>query len=129
MACLVPLIATGAESEFQQTKKTVTMSFPTKDWHGNHRFRNVYCVTFPTPEKAQDLQSVMFNQNTINLSSVDYDGFIRVVIAVSTMPDGRTTEAEVSRLIGNEKNFAAKTGLDTHMIEFSTLLGPTIVAY
>jgi hypothetical protein len=123
---LTPFITTGAESEFQQTGKAMAMSFPTRDWDGKHQLQKIYCATFPNPDKAQDLQSVMFNQNAINLSSVDYDDFIRAAIVVSTMPDNRTMEEEVSRLSKNEKNFVAESGLDTHMTEFSTLFGPTI---
>ncbi|PKO47328.1 MAG: hypothetical protein CVU29_02645 [Betaproteobacteria bacterium HGW-Betaproteobacteria-22] len=126
LICLTPLTSTGAEPEFQQTGKIMAMSFPTKDWHGKHQFQKVYCATFPTPEKAQELQSAMFNQNAINLSSVDYDGFIRAAIAVSTIPENRTVEEELLRLSNNEKNFIAKSGLNTHMTEFTTLFGPTI---
>lgn len=127
IVCIMPVISIGAESEpeFKQSSKVMTTSFPTGDWNGKHQFQKVYCTTFPTPEKAQELQSVMFNQNAINLSSVDYDGFIRAVIVVSTMPD-RTIREEISRLSNNERNFAAESGLDTHMIETLTLFGPTI---
>lgn len=126
MACLTLPVSVSAGPEFQQTGKSMSMSFPTGDWDGKHQFQNVYCATFPTPEKAQDLQSAMFNQYAINLLSVDYDGFIRAAIVVSTMPNGRTAEEEVSRMADNEKNFSAKTGLDTHMIESSTAFGHTI---
>lgn len=126
MVCLALTTSVNAESEFQQTGKAMTMTFPTQSWHGEHQFQKVYCATFPTPEKAQELQSAMFNQNAINLSSVDYDGLIRAAIVVSSMPENRTVEEELLRLSNNEKNFIAKSGLDTHMTEFTTLFGPTI---
>lgn len=126
IACLTQTNIASAEAEYQQSGKVMSMSFLTKDWDGKHQFQDVYCATFPTPEKAQDLQSVMFNQNAISLSSVDYDGFIRAVIVVSTMPKNRTMEEEVQRLSKNEKDFVAETGVDTHQTEISTLFGPAI---
>lgn len=126
IVCIALATPASAEPEFQQSGKAMTMSFPTKDWDGKHQFQKVYCATFPTPDKAQELQSVMFNQNAINLSSVDYDGLIRAAIVVSTMPNGRTVDQELSRMANNEKNFATNSGLDTHMTEFTTLFGPTI---
>lgn len=126
IACLTQTNIVSAEGEYQQAGKTMSMSFPTKDWHGKHQFQDVYCATFPTPEKAQDLQSVMFNQHAINLSSVDYDDLIRAAIVVSTMPQGRTVADEMARITSNEKRFISNSGLNTHMIETVTTFGPTI---
>lgn len=126
ITCLTQSNIASAEAEYQQSGKAMSMSFLSKDWHGKHQFQDVYCATFPTPENAQELQSVMFNQHAINLSSVDYDNLIRAAIVVSTMPQGRTVADEMARISSNEKRFISNSGLNTHMIETVTTFGPTI---
>lgn len=127
---LIPSISIGAdvvaEPTYQLTGEVYKVSWPDNKWDGKHSFQKVYCATFPTPEKAEDLQSAMFNQNTINLSSVDYPEFIRAAIAVSTIPAGQTVEEEITRMVKNEKIAEAAAGIDFHITQFTTAFGPTI---
>lgn len=112
LACLTSLIFAEAIAEdtpaYQQSGKAATMSWPSGKWDGKHQFKNIYCATFPISDKAQELQSAMFNQNTINLSSVDYENYIRAAIVVSSVPPDRSAEEEVSRIFKNEKTLNRK---------------------
>ncbi|MGB7815551.1 MAG: hypothetical protein WBL28_04285 [Methylotenera sp.] len=122
--------ATWAESgsvpTFQQTGKATTMTWPAGKWDGKHQFQKVYCAFFPVSEDSLELQSVMFNQNSINLASVDYPELIRAAIMVSTIPKGRSVDEEIARMVKNEKRVESETGVDTHVTQFNTAFGPTI---
>jgi len=106
------------------------MTWPTKDWNGQHSFAGVFCLTYPNPLEAQDLTEVMFNRNTLYLARTSYSGSIAVYIATSVMPIGRTPAEEFALVMESNRRGvqAAPTEitLSEHPGEFGSVAGLTI---
>jgi hypothetical protein len=106
--------------------KSHEMSWPRGGWDGKHVFPRVYCVTFPTPDKALNLVHAMFNRNSIYLTQVDYPDKLRAAIAVSTIPAGRGADEESSRLIELNRQAEQVTGHSFGISKLVTDFGPTL---
>ncbi len=111
---------------YELSGKSYEMTWPKGNWKGKFGFPGVYCVTFPQAERAERLTTAMFNRNAINLTRVVYADRLAAAIAISTVPVGRSAEAEVARMAANEQMAEQAYRHSYHITQFATAFGPTI---
>jgi hypothetical protein len=115
---------------FEVTGKPITMTWPTKDWKGQHSFAGVFCLTYPNPSQALDLTEVMFNRNTLYLARASYNEDLAIYIATSVMPIGRTPAQEFAIVTEanrrNAQNAPTEILVSEHSGEFGAVAGLTI---
>src|SRR5688572_1022239 len=75
---------------FEVSGKPIQMTWPTRDWSGQHSFPGVFCLTYPNARDALALTQVMFNRNTLYLARVTYPNNVAIYIATSVFPSDRT---------------------------------------
>ena len=128
-ACTV-LSITGAlaQQNFHLSSKFYEAQFVRgKWWDGQHRFGNVFCLTFPRSKEAEALANAMYNNNSIYFSRVAYNDMTALYVVTSTVPAGRSVEVEIGNIaLQNQRS------VDTYPAVFSQeratgLLGPSLV--
>jgi len=121
------LVAHEARGQtYELAGKAQKMTWPNGNWDGKHSFAGVYCVTFPVPGTAIDLTHAMFNRGAIYLTSVLYPENLSANIVVSTVPQGRTVEEEISRMLANERRAEGAYAHSYGITELETAFGPSI---
>jgi hypothetical protein len=133
LACILVSLASfaaNAEVKYELSGKQYIMKFVKgKWWDGKHSFPNVYCVTFPTPDKAQELRQAMFNNNAIYQVDIPYEDNLFLSVVSSTIPQNQTTEEAMAKVLANERRNEVETkkhGLSYVVSELSTSFGPTV---
>ncbi|BCB27982.1 hypothetical protein SKTS_28680 [Sulfurimicrobium lacus] len=122
----VPAVGQG---KFELSGQAYRMQWPAGKWNGKHAFPNVYCTTFPTPEKALNLRHAFFNGGAIYLTDVVYPDKLFAVIAVSTVPSSQSSEEALEKILNNERKNEAelrKAGLGYSVSELPGDFGPTV---
>ena|SRR5690554_702581 len=87
-------------------------------WSGEHSFKDVYCLKFPDPDEALDMQQQYFSNNGVHLTRVTYQDKTMANIVVSIIPPGRSSEDEVSRLLKTEREAEKLYQHDYHINVF-----------
>jgi hypothetical protein len=122
--------ATGASAQqsFQLSSKFYEASFIRGTvWDGQHRFGNVFCLTFPRSTDAEARAEAMYNNNTLYFSRAAYKDLTALYVVASTVPAGRSVEVEIGNLAAqNQRN------VDAHPAYFKQtqatgLLGPSLI--
>lgn len=133
LACiLVALVSfsANAEMKYELSGKQYTTRFVKgKWWDGKHSFPKVYCITFPTPDKAQELRQAMFNNNAIYQVDVPYENNLFLSVVSSTIPSNQTTEEAMAKVLANERRNEVETekyGLSYVVSELSTSFDLTV---
>lgn len=89
----------AAQPSFELSSKFYEADFSQAPaWDGTHRFDNVFCLTFPRSQSAQGLAYALYNNNTLYFSRVAYPDLTALYVVTSTLPAGRTAEAEIDAL-------------------------------
>ena len=123
------LSATGASAQqgFQLSSKFYEVEFVRgNSWDGQHRFSNVFCLTFPRSTDAKAIAEAMYNNNSLYFSRASYSDMTALHVVTSTVPAGRSVEVEIGNLEAqNQKN------VDTYPANFKQtrvmgLLGPSL---
>ncbi len=126
---LISVGGTGASAQetFQLSSKFLEMHFVRGNfWNGQHRFGNVFCLTFPRSTDAKAMAEAMYNNNTLYFSRASYPDMTALYVVTSTVPAGRTVEVEIGNLeLQNQKS------VDTYPANFKLtrvmgLLGPSL---
>jgi hypothetical protein len=123
------LVATGASAQpsFQLSSKFLEVSFVQgKNWNGQHRFGNVFCLAFPRPTDAQALAEALYNHNTLYFSRAAYTDLTALYVVTSTIPAGRSAEIELGKLASqNQRNVDAYPA-NFKQNQVTGLLGPSL---
>lgn len=83
---------------YAPSSEVVSLQLHDTSWSGNHSFNDVYCLKFPEPEKAMVLMERFYVHNTVHLARVSCQGNMMINVVASTLPPGRTPEAEMKEL-------------------------------
>ena len=133
LICILVALASfsaNAEMKYELSGKQYTMRFVKgKWWDGKHSFPKVYCITFPAPEKAQELRQAMFNNNAIYQVDVPYEGNLFLSVVSSTIPSNQTSEEAIAKVLANERRNEVETkkhGLSYVVSDLTTNFGPTV---
>ena len=84
-------------SNMVQSSKVLIQEFERGSWDGFHQFPGVYACQFPFPEAATRMIQVMFNENSIYMTRVDYPDGYCIYIVSSTRPPGQSEEEEFEK--------------------------------
>jgi hypothetical protein len=123
LAAALAAPATVWSQAFELTGKPLTLTWPTKDWNGQHSFARVFCLTYPNPRDALDLTQVMFNRNTLYLARTAYNRNIAIYIATSVMPMGRTPAEEFAIVMEANRRSATAAPTEIKVSEHSGEVG------
>lgn len=117
----------AAQQTYQLSSKFYEADFTrTNHWTGEHRFGNVFCLTFPRSTEVKALAYAMYNNNALYFSRASYSDMTALYAVASTIPPGRSVDVE----IGNLENQNQRS-IDAHPENFKqsrvgSLLGPSI---
>ncbi|WP_050476948.1 hypothetical protein [Herbaspirillum rhizosphaerae] len=112
--------------QYTLSGKTYEMTWPNGGWDGKYAFPGVFCVAFPTPDRAKRMVTGMFNRNAIHLVRTIYDQQIMAAIAVSVVPEGRDAEAEITKLADMYRQGESASGRSFGVERLTTGFGPTL---
>jgi hypothetical protein len=132
LKCLVAVLAGAAMAfpadaqQYELSTQWQRANWAPGSWNGKHSFLPVYCLSFPDPGSARELRFASFNRNAIYLTEVYYPDDVRISVAVSSIPGGRTAESEMARLLTIEKQAETAYSHDYGIKESQTAFGPTI---
>lgn len=122
--------ATGAfaQQSFQLSSKFYEDDFTrAKFWGGEHRFGDVFCLTFPRSTDAEALAYSMYNNNTLYFSRAAYKDLTALYVVSSTVPAGRSVEVEIGNLASqNQRNVDAYPA-NFKQTQVTGLLGPSLI--
>ena len=122
--------ATGASAQqpFQLSSKFHEASFIRGNaWDGQHRFATVLCLTFPRSTDAEALAEAMYNNNTLYFSRAAYKDLTALYVVASTVPAGRSVEAEIEKLGSQNQRYVDAYPANFKQSRVSGLLGPSLV--
>ena len=125
----LPLLANADVKYVLSGKQYITRFAIGRHWDGKHAFPKVYCMTFPSPEKAQEVRQAMFNNNAIYQVDVPYDDKLFLSVVTSTIPSNQTTEEAMVKVLANERRNEAEArnhGLGYVVSDITTSFGPTV---
>ncbi|HEY4542384.1 MAG TPA: hypothetical protein VIG66_08430 [Noviherbaspirillum sp.] len=123
------LNATNAFSQqsFQLSSKFYEASFTTGAWNGQHRFGNVFCLTFPRAPDAEALAEAMYNNNTLYFSRTAYKDMTALYVVTSTVPAGRSVDDEIENLASRNQRNVETYPTNFKQSRLKGLLGPSLV--
>src|SRR5215831_3148208 len=127
LACM-PLAALSQE-RYTLAGPIHTTNFQQSDWDGKASLPNVYCLSFPQPEKAQSFRSAYFNNRGIYLVDAFYSDELTAALAVSTIPNAQSPKDAIDKIRKNEQangTRAQGAGLHYAVTESSTDFGPSV---
>ena len=106
LAAALSAAAAQAQSSFQLSSKFVEASFlgQQQRWDGQHRFGQVLCLQFPRAAEAQSFAQALYNHNTLYFSRIAYQDPTALYVVASTVPAGRSVEAEISLLAAQNQH-------------------------
>lgn len=67
-------------------------------WDGQHRFANVFCLTFPRSSTIRAHAEAMYNNNTLYFTRASYRDMTAIYVVSSTVPAGRSVDVEIGNL-------------------------------
>jgi hypothetical protein len=126
---LLTLSESAIGESYTLSGQAITKRHVSGQWDGKHTFPDVYCTSFPMPEKALYTRSAYFNNQSIYLVDVLYPEKIVAFIAVSTIPAGQSAADAVKKIIVNERvaeATMASAGVGYKVSELSTDFGQTV---
>ena len=112
--------------QYNASSDVYRSSWATGSWKGEHTFSKVYCLTFPQPERALEKIELFYNKNAIHLTRVTYTGKLMANVVVSSMPQGRTIDAEIAKLIDVERRIEKAYKHDFNISQVASQFGPII---
>jgi hypothetical protein len=103
LAAAATLIGAGesaAQESFVLSSTLPEMKFTgaQKAWDGRHYVRDVFCLLFPDPEKAESFTQSMYDDNTIYLSLAAYAGSTAMYVVTTAIEEGHTPGFEMANL-------------------------------
>lgn len=117
----------SAQQSFQLSSKFFEADFSrTKFWDGEHRFGNVFCLTFPRSLDAHALAYAMYNNNTLYFSRVGYKDLTALYVVTSTVPAGRSVEVEIGNLAAQNQRSVDAYPAYFKQTQTTGLLGPSL---
>lgn len=128
MGLMIFPISTMGET-YTLSGQAYTTKYTPGQWDGKYVFPNVYCTTFPMPEKAINLRQAFFNNKAIFLVDVPYPDKLVATIAVSTVPESQTADEALAKILSNERNnelAMTKAGIGYRVSELSSDFGRTV---
>jgi|GEM_PF-1610961 len=126
---LMTLPSSAIAETYTLSGQAITTRYSQGEWDGKFVFPNVYCTSFPMPEKAKQIRRAYFNNQAIHLVDVLYPDKLVATIAVSTIPASQNESEAIEKIIGNELNSEIamqKAGAGYKVSELSTNFGRTV---
>ena len=119
----------SAQASFQLSSKFVEASFigQQQGWNGQHRFGNVLCLQFPRTQEAQAFAQALYNNNTLYFSRVAYKDQTALYVVASTVPAGRSVEAEIGKMAAQNQTSIEQRPRQFSQTQASGELGPSLV--
>ncbi|WP_374334509.1 hypothetical protein [Leeia sp.] len=119
--------STAAQPVFELSSKFYEADFNRAPaWDGTHRFENVFCLSFPRSQEAQGLAYALYNSNTLYFSRVAYPDLTALYVVTSTVPAGRTTEAEIDNLAAQNQRSVEAYPSYFKQTRTTGVLGPSL---
>ncbi len=106
--------------EFAQPELLAEEVWPEKSWNGYVDGLNVFRVMFPLPECAEKKTVQVFKNGKVVLFTVTYNFGVTAAIVMSTMPNGRSVQEEMSIQLNISESIEKTLGYDTHILSTST---------
>lgn len=126
IACPCPA---AAQQNFQLSSKFYEAEFVRgSTWDGQHRFGNVFCLSFPRPTEAKHFAYALYNDNTLYYSRAMYEGTetTGVFVVTSTVPPGRSVETEIGNLEAQNRESVAAYPGNFRQSRMTGPLGPSL---
>lgn len=92
------------QQPFQLSTKVVDVDFSrAPNWQGKHDFQNVFCLNFPDSGNVKWLEYAMYNNHSLyhSRASYNYPDPTALYVVTSTVPAGRSVEAEIGNMEAN----------------------------
>lgn len=89
----------AAQQAFQLSGKVREATFANGQWHGEHRFRNVFCLRFPRSNTVETFSEALYNNNALYYGHATYAGQTGLYVIAATAPPAISAEAELAKLI------------------------------
>jgi len=117
-----------AQPSFQLSSKFIEASFVGQQqrWDGQHRFGNVLCLQFPRAAEAQAFAQALYNHNTLYFSRIAYQDPTALYVVTSTVPAGRSPEAEISKLAAQNQKAVEQQPQQVSQTKTHGELGPSL---
>lgn len=118
----------SAQQSFQLSSKFYEVNFVQgKTWDGQHRFENVFCLTFPSSTKAEALAQTMYNNNALYFSRAAYKDLTALYVVASTVPAGRSVDVEIGNLASQNQRSVDAYPANFKQSRVTGSLGPSLV--
>ncbi|WP_394756817.1 hypothetical protein [Rhodoferax sp.] len=126
---LVETSTVSAQQSFQLSSKFLEARFSGKQqlWNGQHRFGNVFCLTFPRANDADALAEAMYNNNTLYFSRAAFNDMTAIFVVASTVPAGRSVEVEIGNLSAQNQKGVEAYPRNFSQSQANGVLGPSLV--
>jgi hypothetical protein len=125
---LLGTTSASSQQSFQLSSKFLEARFFGQPlWDGEHRFGNVFCLTFPNASEAEALAEAMYNNNTLYFSRAAYNDMTAIYVVASTVPAGRTVDAEIGNLAAKNQNGVEAYPRNFTQSQTSGALGPSLI--
>jgi hypothetical protein len=124
----MPLTALSQE-KFTLAGQVDTTNFPQGNWDGKASFPNVYCLSFPQPEKVKSFRKAYFNNRAVYLIDAFYSDELTATLAVSTIPNAQSPTDAIAKVRQNEQANATRVqaaGIRYTVTESATDFGPSV---
>ncbi|MGE5469530.1 MAG: hypothetical protein ACM3X0_01900 [Bacteroidota bacterium] len=120
--------AASAHQSFQLSSKFLEARFVRGNaWKGEHRFGNVFCLTFPRSTDTEALAEAMYNNNTLYFSRAAYNDMTALYVVASTVPAGRSVDVEIGNLAAQNQKGVDAYPANLAQSRTTGLLGPSLV--
>lgn len=96
-------------------------------WNGQHRFANVFCLTFPRSSTIQAHAEALYNNNTLYFTRASYRDMTAIYVVSSTVPAGRSVEVEIGNLAAQNQRSVDAYPKNFRSSRTTGLLGPSLV--
>jgi hypothetical protein len=126
-AAVLSAADTLAQQSFQLSSKFHEARFVRGQlWNGQHRFGNVFCLTFPRSADAEAIAEAMYNNNTLYFSRAAYNDTTGLYVVASTVPAGISSELEIENLAAVHRKSADAYPSVITASQSIGLLGPSL---
>lgn len=112
---------------YRFTQPPTEVPIPKGAWDGEHELTGVYCIKFFNANEALRLTQGFMNAGAIHFTRVIYPDALAAYIVASTIPNGRSADEEIARLLSIERSaesaYQHNYNITESGSEFGTVIG------
>ena len=117
----------NAQQSFVLSSKFVEGRFSGQQfWPGDHRFGNVFCLTFPRASEAEAMAVALYNNNTLYFSRAAYKNLTALYVVTSVVPAGRSVDVEIGNLAAQNRKFIESYPRNVTQTQTNSAFGPSL---